>query len=297
MGIFVSALLAGVSSGVPLFLIASGLTLIFGVMGILNFAHGAFFLVGAFVALTIYSQLPPGGWSFGVAVLASGAVVAVLASVCHMAVFRRLLRREEIVGLLGSFALLLVLVGLSEYVWGVNPRTLTMPPVLDRQFRLGSVAISAYDILLLAVGLVVALGLWYMLRGTELGRRARAVAHDRLMASALGVRSDVVTNVVVALGGFLAGLAGGLVAPSVSIDVGLALSFIVASFAIVLIGGGGLVGGALLAALVLGIADSIAVTYVPSLYGYAQYAVIAAMLLARALIRPLRAQTEREQVA
>src|SRR6185503_6945592 len=128
MGQFLSALLSGLSTGVPLFLIASGLTLIFGVMGILNFAHGGFFMLGAFVAVSAAGWFGggSGGWTLFGAVVVAAVAIAAVAVVCDLVVFRRLQKREEIIGLLGTFALLLLLVGVAEQVWGVTPRSLTM---------------------------------------------------------------------------------------------------------------------------------------------------------------------------
>jgi branched-chain amino acid transport system permease protein len=299
MGQFLSALLSGLSTGVPLFLIASGLTLIFGVMGILNFAHGGFFMLGAFVAVSAASWFGggSGGWTLFGAVVVAAVAIAAVAVVCDLVVFRRLQKREEIIGLLGTFALLLLLVGVAEQVWGVTPRSLTMPTVLAKEVDLGPASITAYDAMLIVIGLLVAVGLWFLLRRTDFGRKARAVAYDRAMAAALGIRASLVGTGVVALGGLLAGLAGGLVAPSVSVDAGLSLSFVVPCFAIVLIGGAGSIAGALVAAVILGVAQSLVVNYAPGFFGYATYVVIGVLLLLRAWIRNLRPAEEREQVA
>jgi branched-chain amino acid transport system permease protein len=298
VGEFIVALLSGLSTGVPLFLIASGLTLIFGVMGILNFAHGAFFMLGAFVAVSAFDWLGgSGGPALAAAVVIGGVAVAALAVVCDLLVFRRLQRREEIIGLLGTFALLLVLVGGAEYVWGVTPRTVQKPAFLDRAVQVGPGIIPIYDLIVMAVGLIVAVGLWLLLRHTSLGRKARAVAFDREMAAALGIRAKLVGTGIVALGGALAGLAGGLQAPSVSVDASLALAFVIQSFAIVLIGGAGSIPGALVAAVILGVGQSFVVHYYPAFFGYSTYVIIGAMLLVRAWVKALRPAEDREQVA
>lgn len=298
MGQVIVALLSGLSTGVPLFLIASGLTLIFGVMGILNFAHGAFFMLGAFVTVSAFNWLGgAGGPALVAAVVVGGLGVAALAVLCDLLVFRRLQRREEIIGLLGTFALLLVLVGGAEYVWGVTPRTVQKPAFLDKPVHVGPGVIPMYDLLVMGVGLVVAVGLWWLLQHTQLGRKARAVAFDREMAAALGIRAKLVGTSIVALGGALAGIAGGLQAPSVSVDAGLALVFVIQSFAIVLIGGAGSIPGALIAALILGVGQSFVINYHPAFYGYSTYVIIGVMLLVRAWVKALRPAEEREQVA
>lgn len=281
MSDLVSAIISGVAQGVPLFIVASGLTLIFGVLRILNFAHGAFFMLGAFVLATILSGQPVDLPVFLLAAVAAAGALAAVGVVSETVVFRKLYGQDHMIPLLASYALLVALDGLALMIWGNRPRSQAAVQGLGGSLQLGDIRIASYDILLLVIGVVIAVALYLTLQKTPVGKIVRAVSIDEQMARALGVPARKVQIGVFAVGAALAGLSGALMAPLVSVDVGLAPTFAIQSFAIVIIGGLGSINGALAAALILGIADSLAVNFAPSLSGFSLYIAVALVLLLR----------------
>lgn len=279
MNSLLPAIVSGIAQGVPIFVIASGLTLIYGVMHVLNFAHGAFFLVGAYVVTTVLhgNSLP----AFLGAALIAGLVVMALGAVCEVVVFRPLYKAGSTVGFLGAFALFLTISGLAIHVWGNTPRTTRYPEGLTGSIPVTGSRVAVYDLAVVGVGLVIAAGLWLLLTRTSVGIRVRALSHDRAMASALGIRAPRVGLLVFALGSFLAGIAGAMITPVTSIDSGLGAAYLIPAFVVVIVGGLGSVPGALVAAIALGVIDSIMFRYVPSLSGFSYYLIVAAMLVAR----------------
>lgn len=281
MSDLISAIISGVAQGVPLFIVASGLTLIFGVLRILNFAHGAFFMLGAFVIATVLGGQSVNLPLFLLAALAAAGALAAIGVVSETVVFRKLYGQDHMIPLLASYALLIALDGLALLVWGNRPRSQAAVQGLGGSIQMGDIRVATYDILLLSIGLIIAVALFVILQKTRVGKIVRAVSIDEQMARALGVPARKVQVGVFAAGAALAGLSGALMAPLVSVDVGLAPTFAIQSFAIVIIGGLGSIGGALGAALILGIADSLAVNFAPGLSGFSLYIAVALVLLLR----------------
>jgi len=270
---------SGVAQGVPIFVVASGLTLIYGVLHILNFAHGAFFLIGAYVLATQLTSTSLG--SFVITVLFAGLVVMLIGMACEFFVFRRLYAAGSQVSFLGAFALFLALQGAAQLVWGDNPRTAQYPADLSGATEILGAFVSVYDVAVMAVGAAVAVGLFLMLNKSSLGSRVRAVAQDRVMATALGIRAPRVSLIVFAIGSFLAGAAGALTAPVTSVDMSLAASYIVPAFVVVIVGGLGSIQGALLAALLLGVMESVLFRYATWMTGFSYYLLVAVILMFR----------------
>ncbi|MGB4135802.1 MAG: branched-chain amino acid ABC transporter permease [Microbacterium sp.] len=277
----ISILVAGVAQGVPVFIVASGLTLIYGVLHVLNFAHGAFFLIGAFIVTSTLQANTMG--SFLLSVLLAGIGVTVVGVVSEVVVFRRLYKAGSTVSFLGAFALFLALVGVAILIWGTNPRTVAYPQGLNGSFEFLGARIGQYDIAMVIVGGVIAVGLWLLLTRTSLGTRVRAISQDRTMAMALGIRVGRVSTTVFAIGAFLAGVAGALITPVSSIDEGLGLSsdYMIPAFIVIIVGGLGSVPGALIAALGLGIIESVLFRVAPGLSGFSYYLVVAVFLMFR----------------
>lgn len=272
-------LVSGISQGVPLFLIASGLTLIFGVMHVLNFAHGSFFMIAAFIFTTRFTNAS--AIQFILVVLLAGVIVAGIGFLCETLVFRRLYSAGPQISLLAAFALFLVFEGATRAQWGGNPRSAPYPDSLRGSVELLGARIGIYDLALIGVGSAIALGLWWIIQRTTFGRQLRAVAQDRTMAMVLGVRSKRIATLVFILGAFLAGVAGALTAPLTSVDIGLAATFLIPAFVVIIVGGVGSIGGALAAALVLSITESALFTYVPWLSGFSFYLAVAFILMVR----------------
>lgn len=281
MNDMISMLVAGVAQGVPIFIVASGLTLIYGVLHVLNFAHGAFFLIGAFIVTSTLQTNTIG--SFLLSMLIAGIGVMAIGVVSEVVVFRRLYEAGSTVSFLGAFALFLALGGVAILIWGTNPRTVAYPQELNGSFDFLGARIGQYDAAMVVVGIIIAVGLWLLLTKTSLGARVRAISQDRTMALALGIRVGRVSTMVFAIGAFLAGIAGALITPVSSIDEGLALSsdYMIPAFIVIIVGGLGSVSGALIAAIGLGIIESILFRVAPELSGFSYYLVVAVFLMFR----------------
>jgi len=277
----VAVVVSGIAYGVPIFLVASGLTLIYGVIGVLNFAHGAFFVLGALTAVSILGGPAPSAPVFVLAVLAGAVVAGVVGLVTERTVIRRLYRADHITMLLGTYAVLLTLEGLAEVVWGTDNRSQRQPDVLAGNVRVLGASITVYDLVLVAVGGGVAVTLWLLINRSRLGREVRAIAQDPTMAQAVGINARTTLLVVFGFGSLLAGLAGGLTAPNVSVTPSLGNAFILQCFAVVILGGLGSVEGALVASALVGVAETAAVAYAPALTGFTFYLLVAVVLLAR----------------
>lgn len=271
----------GIAQGVLLFLVASGLSLIFGVMGILNFAHGGFFALGAVVmySLTAGAGLPL--WQFVLLLIVGAAIVGAVGVIAEMAIFRRIYQLAPIDALFATYAVLLTIQGAITQFWGVNPLGVGRPTELRGAARLAGVDVPAYDFLLIAVGAVVVVGLWWLLERTTFGRMVRATAADRTMSACLGVNVRFIFAAMFGLGSFLAGLGGGLISPLVQIDTSLAATFVIQSFAVVIVGGLGSILGALVASLLLGLLDSVLIALDPTYASFSVYLGMTVILLLR----------------
>src|SRR4051794_40194532 len=192
MNDLITVLATGIAQGVPIFVVASGLTLIYGVLHVLNFAHGSFFLIGALIVTTTLRGDSLG--AFVVSMLLAGLGVMAVGVVSEVVVFRPLYKAGPTVSFLGAFALFLTLLGLSTLVWGSNPRTVDYPAVLDGSFSVAGARVGQYDVALGVAGVLIAMGLWLLLTRTSLGTRVRAVSHDRTMALALGISAGRVST-------------------------------------------------------------------------------------------------------
>jgi len=274
-------LIAGLSDGVLLFLVASGLSLIFGVLGVLNFSHGGFFALGAFVMHTLTRGAQLEAWQFVALALVGGLVVGGLGLVVEASVFRRIYHLAPIDALLATYAVLLTIQGAITQLWGVEPLGQAMPAAFLQLIRIGTAEVPSYEAFVVAVGGVVVVGLWVFLERSDLGRSVRAVAADRSMAACLGIDVRRVFALMVGLGTALAGLGGALVAPRIQITSGLAATYVIESFAVVIVGGLGSMPGALLAAVLLGLLNSLVVAFDPGLSGFSLYLGMAVVLLLR----------------
>ncbi len=278
------SIVAGIGDGFLLFLVASGLTLIFGVMRILNFSHGGYFMLGAYFAYQLVASDSPGSLPlpiFVVGVIGGAVLVGVVGIVTERLIFRRIYQLSEIASLLGTFGLLLVLAGVATVIWGVNPLSVPFPTGLDSSIVVADVRISTYSIALVAIGIAVAVGLWALLWRTRFGEHARAVAEDRYVCELSGMNTSLVSTAVFAIGTILAGLGGALATPLVALTPEMATAFIIEAFAVVIVGGLGSISGSLIAALGFGIANSLAITYYPPLSGVIFFILMFLVLLVR----------------
>jgi branched-chain amino acid transport system permease protein len=279
------ALFDGLVYGSLLFLVAVGLTLVFGVLRILNVAHGSFYALGAYTAviLGLWAERALGsGWlSFPALLLAPVLVGGILGPLIERLVLRWAYVRPEVLQLLITFSLFLVLEDLQKLVFGVQPYFLDSPLQLLGAVEIGGVPYARYQFLLVLVALLVLFGLRFLLRATPMGKILVAVVADREMVQALGVNVGRVYAVAFSLGVGLAALGGALASPTVTIAPGLGAEVIVLSFAVVAVGGLGQVEGAALGALLIGLGRSLAVYWLPELDVLVPYLVMVLVLLFR----------------
>ena len=273
-------LLNSVSLGMNLFIIASGLTLIFGVLRIINFAHGAFFMVGAYICYTVVSQIESPS-AFWLGVVAAAVVLALLALIVERLLLRHLYRRDHLMQLLFTFALVLLLGDLIKMIWGTDQHSISYPAGLDGAVNLGITYYPAYLLFLCAIGPIIALLLWFLLERSHFGRLIKAATQDREMLSALGINVPLVYTLVFVGGSALAGIGGALAAPRVAVAPGMDTTLIVECFIIVIIGGLGSLWGSFVGALILGFLITFGSVLVPEWELVLPYVLMLAILLWR----------------
>ena len=243
----------GLIVGALLFLVAAGLTLIFGVLKVINFAHGSFYMLGAYVALTAYRTTG----SYLIATLAAGLGVALFAVVFERFFMRKVCGTDVLMQLLVCYAFILILDDAVKIIWGAEFQSLGMPEAFQLPpLMIGGGIIPVFYLYLMVAAALIAALLWFVLTKTRLGKVVRAAAHNPTMTSVLGINTSLVYAAVFALGGLLAGLAGGLAAPVRSMSPGMGFSILIESFIVTVIGGMGSVSGALLGALLIGMLRS-----------------------------------------
>jgi branched-chain amino acid transport system permease protein len=277
----VTQVLNGLSLGMNLFIIAAGLTIVLGVLRVINFAHGAFYMVGAYVTYSLVRNFAgtPGG--FWIAVLGAAGAIALLGFVVERLFLRHLYGRDHAYQLLFTFALVLILGDLVRVVWGTNVLSVPFPQGLNTAADLGIVRYPAYRLFLLFAGVLIAFLLWYVTQRTRWGRQIRAATQDREMLAALGLNVPLIYTSVFVLGSALAGLGGALAAPATAIDPGMDARIIVICFIIVIVGGLGSLWGALLGALILGQLTVFGLVFVPQLEIVLVYLLLMAVLIVR----------------
>jgi branched-chain amino acid transport system permease protein len=262
--LFIEQLLNGLQLGVMLFLMAAGLTLIFGVMGLINLAHGSLYMVGAFACAAVAAWTG----SFWLGLVASLAAAAAAGAVVELLVIRRLYGRDHLDQVLATFALILVFSEGTRWLFGSFPLYLDIPPLLSGAVALpGGAQYPLYRLAIIAVGVLVAVGLWLLISRTRLGMRIRAGESDREMIGALGVDVATLYTLVFALGAALAGLAGAMVGAIQSVQVGMGEPVLILAFVVIVIGGIGSIKGALVGALLVGVVDTMGRFLLPQAFG------------------------------
>ncbi|MBJ2152192.1 branched-chain amino acid ABC transporter permease [Paracoccus sp. IB05] len=252
----------GVQFGILLFLVAAGLTLIFGIMDFINLAHGALYMVGAYLMATFAATT--GNFWLGLALTLPAMLV--LGLLLELGIFRKLYQRPHLDQVLATFALVLITSELVKMIWGAAPLNVPMPESLSGSVPLaGPMRFPVYRLAIILAGLGLALGLWYVIGRTRLGMLLRAGASNRNMVSALGVDISRLFTVVFAFGAMLAGFAGAIVSPILSVDPGMGDSILILAFVVIVIGGVGSVRGAFIAALLVGIIDTVGRIFGPML--------------------------------
>jgi branched-chain amino acid transport system permease protein len=261
--LIIEQLLNGLQFGVMLFLMAAGLTLIFGVMGVINLAHGSLYMVGAFACAVVAAATG----SFWLGMVASLIGAAFAGAIMEMTIIRRLYSRTHLDQVLATFALILIFSDATRWIFGSFPLYLDIPPLLQGSVTLpGGAQYQLYRLAIIGAGIVVAIGLYWLIAKTRLGMRIRAGESDREMIGALGVNIAKLNTVVFALGAALAGLAGALVGALQSVQVGMGEPVLILAFVVIVIGGIGSVKGALAGAVLVGVVDTMGRFMLPKLF-------------------------------
>lgn len=258
-----SHLLVGLSRAMILFVVTSGLSFILGVLRVPNIAHGSLYMIGAFSAFSISKILGGGPTGFWLALILSPFVVAIVSLIAERSLFCHLYQREHLMLLLFTFALMLILGDLVKMLWGADYRSIMAPELLRGSVKVFDSPFPVYNLFLLAVGPIVAIGLWIFSNKTKMGKIARAAAVDRDMVGAVGINVSWVFAFAFVLGCFLAGLGGALVSPTVSITIGMDHDIIIEAFLIVTIGGLGNMWGAMVGSLIFGVSQSFGILFWP----------------------------------
>ena len=276
--IFLIQVLNGVQYGLLLFLVASGLTLIFGIMGIINLAHGSFYMLGAYLAFSLTRFIP----NFWLSIVVGIALAFAVGIILEWLVMRLLYHRDHLYQVLLTYGLILIFEELRSLIWGDDVHGVPVPAALAFSIPLtDTLSYQVYRLAISAICLAIAFGMYWLIQRTRLGMMIRAGSVNRDMVQSLGINIGLVYRLVFALGLALAALAGMLAAPVSSVYPGMGNQVLIISFVVVVIGGIGSVKGALVAALAIGLADTFGKVLAPQIAGMVVYLLMAAVLLWR----------------
>ncbi|PWE34375.1 branched-chain amino acid ABC transporter permease [Maritimibacter sp. 55A14] len=263
-GLFFIQALNGLQLGLLLFLVASGLTLVFGILDFVNLAHGSLYMLGAFICASLTFALG----NYILALIVALPIAGLLGYGVERVIARPLYARNHLDHVLGTFGVILVLDTLAHMIWGPAGIAVPLPNWLNGQIVLGgTLAIPSFRLLIIAMGLATAAGLFWLVNYTRLGMLIRAGASNRTMVAALGVDIQLLFGLVFALGAMLAGLAGMLIAPITEASIGMGNSIIITAFVVIIVGGIGSMKGAFIAALLIGMIDTMGRSFLDNIFG------------------------------
>ena len=260
MLLFIEQLLNGLQLGITLFLMSTGLTLIFGIMQVINLAHGSFYMIGAYVGATVTARTG----SFILGILAALPAAALAGMIVEVLVLRRLYQKDHLDQVLATFGLIMFFNELTRIIWGRQPLFMDVPPWLTGSIELiPGVPYPSYRVAVIAVGILVGVFLYLLFTRTRIGMQIRAGASNREMAGALGVNIRLLYTLVFGLGTLLAGLAGVMAGPILAVEAGMGESILILTFVVIVIGGIGSIRGALAGALLVGLVDTLGRAFLP----------------------------------
>jgi branched-chain amino acid transport system permease protein len=280
-GFYVAQLLTGLANASSLFLIACGLSIIFGVTRIVNFAHGSLYMLGAYIAYTLVIWLDGGILGFWFSMAAAAAAVGLIGLALEFTILRRLYRAPELFQLVATFGIVLIVQDITLAIWGPQDILGPRAPGLDRAIRILDEPIPEYDLALIVIGPTVLLAVWLLFHRTRWGILVRAATQDRDMVSALGVNQNLLFATTFMLGSALAGLGGALQIPREAVSLQMDLSIIAEAFVVVVIGGMGSVAGAYVAAVLISVLNAYAILLFPQISILLPFLVMAAVLILR----------------
>jgi len=273
--------MSGLSVGMFLFLVSVGMSLIFGVTRVVNLAHGSFYMVGAYMMVSLVEFLPERWWGFWLALLLAPIGVALLGGVVEVALLRRIYHRDPLMQLILTFGLILVVSTLVLLVWGPDNKSVERPEALAGSVTLFGQFFPSYYLLVLVLAPLVAVGMWMVFYRTRWGMLIRAATVDREMLGALGVNVAALYTQVFVFGSWLAGLGGALAAPTVAVALGMDSDVLVNAFVVVVVGGLGSFAGSFISAVLVGVLQSFGILIFPAISIVLLFAVMAVVLIVR----------------
>ena len=273
--------LSGLSQGMLMVIIASGLSLVFGTMNILNFAHGSFYMLGAYACFAVVTLLPQVTGNFWIGLLVGPLAVAGIGGLIERNVLRRVYSRHLLDQLLLTYAFILIFDDVVKMIWGIDFQSIRTPAVLSGKLDILGRSLPHYDLFLILMGPLILAGLYFLLQKTRIGRVMRATASDAEMMLALGGNVRVLFNRVFMLGVWLGGMGGALISPQAAISPGMAVSIIVESFIVVVIGGLGSFWGTLLGAFIFGQFNAFGILFLPRMAIILPFVLMALVLIIR----------------
>jgi branched-subunit amino acid ABC-type transport system permease component len=279
--VVITQAMSGITAAIFLFLTAVGLSLIFGVVRVLNFAHGSFYMIGAYAAYQMSKWVGTGNVGFWVGALGAAFLVMLIGIVIERLMLRHLYGKDELFQLLLTYALVLILADSVKMVWGVEQVSVARPPALTGAVTMLGAIFPLYNLAIIGICLLILFVLWAVIQKTSVGRIVRAASMDREMVGALGVNVSWLFTAVFAAGSFLAGLGGALVAPVTAITLGMDAEMIIAAFIAVVIGGLGSFWGTLIGAIIYGQVLSFGILLMPRFSLFAVFALMAVILVVR----------------
>jgi branched-subunit amino acid ABC-type transport system permease component len=286
---YVVQIIAGLGSGAVLFLVSAGLTLVFGALRVVNFAHGSMTMLGAFVGISLIPSIGFGNATFWIVLILAGLVIAAGGMFMEILFFRPIYNRPLLAQLLVTFAFVLIIAGIQREVWGRTTRQITAPEFVQGGVDVLGGAIPKYNFFFIGVAIAVGAGLWALLYRTGLGRLIRAAVSDPTLLGLSGVNVRRLFTGVFVIAAFLAGFAGALTLLRGSASPDLAVDVIIRAFVVVVVGGLGSLSGAFIAAFLIGVAEALGILWVPQ----ASLAIVFAVLVIVLAVRPqgLRGRT------
>jgi branched-chain amino acid transport system permease protein len=262
MLLVIEQLLNGLQLGITLFLMSAGLTLVFGIMQVINLAHGSFYMIGAYIGATVAARTG----SFMLALVAGVAAAGACGCIVEVLILRHLYKREHLDQVLATFGLIMFFNELTRMIWGRQPLFMNVPDGLAASIELlPGLPYPTYRLAVIAIGLSVALALWLLFAKTRLGMKIRAGAANREMVGALGVNVALLYTLVFGLGALLAGLAGVMAGPILAVESGMGESILILTFVVIVIGGIGSIRGAVAGALLVGMVDTLGRAFLPAI--------------------------------
>jgi len=276
MDLLIINLLNGVCFSTILFLFAMGLSITLGIMGILNLAHGALFMLGAFIGLTVSSS----GGNFWLAAIAGGVVAGIIGLVIELVFLRRLYKQLDDQVLL-TLGLVYIIENIALWFYGGSVRVVQPPAFLDFPIAIGGFTFPVYRLMIIAIGVIAFIVLWWLIDKTRVGAIVRAGMDDKEMTIGLGVNYGLTCSIVFTVGAFAGGFAGLIATPVIGVVFNMSMSILLYALIVVVVGGPGSVVGTLVGSLVIGITDAFGKAYFPSFAMFTMYVVLIAMLLAK----------------